>query len=310
MESLPYELVVKIFEFLPMPTLATIAPVNKRWRTVTTKLLYTIINHLDWKPRRVSICLQALSTNHDGTLSTIVRHLDLHLWSIDPAFSLLLVEALMQTKLVVKLRLSMSDAFAQHFETHLLQHGIIAWEDATQPELWSKQFLPHLEELELSSGYKPFQLAAGRPVRCVSSPTHMEYHALQYLLPFFRQSRGPIQTMHFNLTGRDTNAASKALKMSAQMLPYLTHVFFNIFVSRRAHVRISKLLFFPRARLADRTGRNTHRTFWRICLPFRHCNLWSCFFPAAPAPQIRTSSRISPRCIPSKPPLVISRSSL
>jgi hypothetical protein len=139
----------------------------------------------------------------------------------------------------VKLRLSMSEAFAHHFEAHLLQRGIIALDSIGegQPELWSEQFLPHLEELELSSGYKPFQLAAGRPVRCVSSPTHMEYHALQCLLPYFRRSRGPLQIMHFNLTGRDTNAASKALRMTARLLPYLTDVFFNVFVSRRAHVR-------------------------------------------------------------------------
>jgi F-box-like len=239
METLPSELVVKIFECLPMTTLATIAPVSKRWRAYTTKLLYTSIDHPDWKPKRVSICLHALSSSHNSTLSTVVRHLDLRLWSIDPAFSLLLVEALTQTKHVVKLRLSMSEAFAHHFEAHLLQRGIIALDSIGegQPELWSEQFLPHLEELELSSGYKPFQLAASRPVRCVSSPTHMEYHALQCLLPYFRQSRGPLQIMHFNLTGRDTNAASKALRMTARMLPYLTDVFFNVFVSRRAHVR-------------------------------------------------------------------------
>jgi F-box-like len=238
MDSLPIELLVKVFEFLPMTTLATITPVNRRWRAVTTKLLYTIIEHPDWKPKRVSICLQALSSSLDGTLSTIVRHLDLSLWSTDPALSLLLVEALIQTKLVVKLRLTMSETFSQHFETYLLEYGIIASDSVGEgePEWWLKQFLPHLEELEFSSGYKPFQLAAGRPVRCVSSPTHMQYHALQCLLPFLRRSRGPIQSVHFNLTGRDTNIASQALKMTARMLPYLTHVFFNFFVSKRAHV--------------------------------------------------------------------------
>lgn len=246
-ESLPIELLLRICEFLPMATLATIAPVNKQWRTVTTKLLYTVIERSDWKPKRVSICLQALSSSLDGTLSTIVRHLDLSLWSTDPALSLLLVKALIQTKLVIGLRLTMSEMFSQHFETHLLEYGIIAWDSVGEgePERWLKQFLPHLEELELSSGYKPFQLAAGRPVRCVSSLTHLQYHALQCLLPFFRRSRGPIQSIHFYLTGRDTMMASQALKMTARMLPFLTHVFINVFVSKRAHVRVPLNKCYP-----------------------------------------------------------------
>lgn len=238
MESLPAGILLRICEFLPRSTLAIIAPVNKRWQLIATTALYTTIEHTDWKPRRVSKCLEALASSHAGILSTVVRRLDLSLWSIDPAFSLLLIEALMQTKFVQKLRLTMSETFAQHFETHLLEHGIIARDvvDEGQPEMWYTEFLPRLQELELSSSYHPFRLAAGRPVRCVSSPTHMQYPALQCLLPFLRRSVGPIHTMHFNLTVRNSHIASKALKMTARMLPYLTHVFFNFFVSKRIHV--------------------------------------------------------------------------
>ena len=237
MESIPPVIWFKIFEFLPTTSLASLAVVSRQWRALTTKMLYTNIENHTWKPKRVSICLQALSSNHGGSISPIVRHLNLRLWSGDPQFAILLVDALIQTERVTQLKLSMSEAFSQHFETQLLERGIIASDSVNEglPERWSKRFLPQLEELELSHGYRPFQLAASRPVRCVTSLTHLEYLALHQLMPFLQRSRGPIQSVHFNLTGRDTNAASKALSLTARKLPSLTLVFFNFFVSKRAH---------------------------------------------------------------------------
>src|SRR5882724_4228766 len=120
MKSIPPELLFKIFEFLPTASLASLAVISRQWRAITTKILYTNIEHHTWKPKRVSICLQAISSNHGGSISTIVRHLNLRLWSIDPEFSILLVDALTQTERVTQLKLSMSEAFSQHFETQLL----------------------------------------------------------------------------------------------------------------------------------------------------------------------------------------------
>lgn len=296
MESVPPSILFKIFECLPTTSLANLSIVSRLWRAIAANVLYTNIEHHTWKPKRVSICLNTLSDNNGGDISTIVRHLDPRLWSNDPEFSILLLDALTQTQRVTKLKLSMSETFSHHFETHLLQRGIIASDSVGegQPELWSRQFLPFLEALELSHGHRAFQLAASRPVRSVSSLTHMDYHALHHLLPFLQRSRGPMQSVHFHLTGRDTNVASKALGLTARKLPRLTHVFFNFFVSKRAHppVRLLCLLFFPVS--SPLHPRNTRRTCLKIFLRSPICTPSSSSSRGTHAPQIRTCTLTLP----------------
>lgn len=235
--ELPPEILFKIFDLLPSPTLISLTLVCRAWKAVSVNLLYSVIEHHAWKPKRVSSCLKTLISSHDPSLSTTVRHLDLRLWSVDPEFARLVILALIQTTNVTKLKLSMSETFSQNFEYHLLTNHIIAPEsvDEKQPNQWSKRFLPHLQYLELSPGFRPFQLAAGRPARALISATHIQLEALQQLMPFFQRSLGPLQSVHFNLTGRDTKVASSALKMVASKLPCLTNVFFNFFVSKRAN---------------------------------------------------------------------------
>ncbi|KIJ34855.1 hypothetical protein M422DRAFT_263039 [Sphaerobolus stellatus SS14] len=233
--ELPPEILFKIFELLPAGSLPSLAAVSRQWRPISINLLYTNIQHAAWKPRRVSACLNALAFNWDTSLAPTVRNLDLRLWSIDPQFARLLLEALMKTTSVTKLKLAMAERFAENLEDLLLHEQIIAADsvDESPYQAWTKRFLPNLQHLELSSGHLPFRLAAGRPVRTVVSSTHIDLDALRSLLPFLQRSRGPLQSVHFNVTGRDARVASNALKLVARKLPCLTHVFFNFFVGKR-----------------------------------------------------------------------------
>ncbi|GJJ06090.1 hypothetical protein Clacol_000279 [Clathrus columnatus] len=191
-------------------------------------------------PRNLSNSPSILnSPSYSNTLAATVQHLHFRLWSPDSdnALSQLLVHALSNTTNLLTLNLSMSEIFAQHLELHLLRTGIIALESPSEPQptLLARSFLPHLNALDISPGFRLFQLASGRPIHTVSSSTHIMDDALKHLVPFFQRSLGPVKKVHFNVTARDTNAVAQLLRVIAWKLPCLVEVFFNFFVSKRGH---------------------------------------------------------------------------
>lgn len=178
----------------------------------------------------------------DGTsnmLAATVTHLHLRIWSPDSDNNLsqLLLSALTNTINLASLSLSTSEMFAQHFELLLLRKGILALESPSEPQptLLTRSFLPRLTSIDVWPGFRLFQLTSGRPVRSVSSSTHITGDALKHLVPFFQRSLGPVQKVHFNVTARDTNAVADILRIIAWKLPCLVEVFFNVFVTKRGN---------------------------------------------------------------------------